>query len=578
MVLDRANNCDKQHRAANQKLTEKLEASTRQVDLLKKSMSETVTNHTAKIDDLVTEIAQLRKELENATSSVAELTAHRDKLSTDLECSMAKNAELESANVKSEECARNVASYCEALDAEKKNLEVKLSEYVQSHKELTQRYMDSEANIQRMSGEVVFTHEEISRLSMEKEAIIEESILQVECANFKSDECARNLASYSEALDAEKTNLEVKFSKLVLSHKELARRYMDSEANVQRMSGEVVFIHEEISRLSMEKEEIMEESESQLQHVNGRLKELQRENQRKIKEFKELWTKSNTLLLEKESALSVVKRLQHERDEESIRVSKEQGELSEKIEKLQNENKQQQQKMETMMEAESILREMSKLLEHEKDMVLSLLTKEKEALVAEKEAIKEESALQLQKVNDCLNKLREENKRKSKDFQKLWTKSNTSLLEKESAMAMMKQFQHEKVQQSIIPSKAQVDLSGKVEELQNENKCQKQQIESLIEAEGFSRANLSAKVAQLQSENKKHLQHIESLIEAEKILREMLKSEKEVLWVEIEYLRQENTAIADEMVVLTNTYSIEKDRMQSEEEDLTWKIDGEFLM
>jgi len=492
-VLDRANNYSKQQKVGNEKLNEKLEASTRQVDLLEKSMSEAATSHTAKIHDLVTEMAQLRKEAENATSSVAELTAHRDKLSAVLECSMKKNAELESANVKSEECARNLTSYSEALDAEKKNLEVKLGEYVQSHKELTQRYMDSETNIQRMSGEVVFTHEEISRLSMEKEAIMEESTLQ-------------------------------------------------------------------------------------LQQINGHLHELEKANHHKTKDFQELWTKSNTLLLEKEFAMTTVNQLQHEREQISVKPSKEQMEQSEKLKRLQNENKQQKQQVETMMAAGGISREMDLLLE--KEVAVAHFSKEKEASM-------KESKSQLLEAKNRVNELEEKNKRRSEKLQEL---SNAHLLEKELAMATVEQssqrfstLQQKAEQQFIGTPEEQAALSAKVEELQNRNEQQKQQIETLVESEETLRANLSAKVEELQSENKKQMQRIESMIAAEMILREMnelLGAEKEIttqeLGLEIDYLRRENTAIAGEMAMLKNAHGLEMEKMQNEEEDLTWKINGEF--
>lgn len=281
-ALDRVNF---EHNGVIKKINKKLHDSEEQIAILQESLSETATRNAATIHGLEAQISAMSKENDDAMSAATDLTARCENLHEDLECTRAKNAELEAAKEKSEESAQKLEVDVEALGSEKAHLEERLSKLIESEKELTQLHKDAEANVKRLSDEVVFTHEEISRLSAEKDAI-------------------------------------------------------------------------------------SEEAGAQLQKADDRLNEIEDENKLKREEYKELWTRSNASLLEKESAMETVKQLKHEQQqiENSSCI----------IPPLQEKVKELQQQIENMTETEQILREMNKLLESEKEVAVELAKKELE--------------------------------------------------------------------------------------------------------------------------------------------------------------------------------------------------------
>ena len=149
-----------------EKLRKKLNDANHQNVLLQDDMKAMSTCNAATVYILETEMIQLRKEN-------AELTASCLKLFGDLEASVARCVELESAREKSEQSALQLFGDLEVLDIEKSDLDERVNILAESEKKLTQQNMDAEANAKRLSDEVVFAHGEISRLTKEK-SIMEE--------------------------------------------------------------------------------------------------------------------------------------------------------------------------------------------------------------------------------------------------------------------------------------------------------------------------------------------------------------------------------------------------------------------
>ena len=173
----------------------------------------------------------------------------------------------------------------------------------------------------------------------------------------------RNAPKRAEALDAENAGLEARLGELARSRAALARRHADSKANVRRLSVAVVFAHEEISRLTMERG-----AESRVrEEVEGRSIEMARECERRGEALREVWSENNALLLERESAAEAADRSRREGEKQSVRHSKERGELLEKVRQHRDVNERQRFQIKNMKETEGILREMNSLLVTEKE-------------------------------------------------------------------------------------------------------------------------------------------------------------------------------------------------------------------
>eukprot|EP00579_Thalassiosira_antarctica_P011772 CAMPEP_0201917130 /NCGR_PEP_ID=MMETSP0903-20130614/6581_1 /ASSEMBLY_ACC=CAM_ASM_000552 /TAXON_ID=420261 /ORGANISM="Thalassiosira antarctica, Strain CCMP982" /LENGTH=258 /DNA_ID=CAMNT_0048453117 /DNA_START=9 /DNA_END=782 /DNA_ORIENTATION=+ len=258
---------------------------------------------------------------------------------------MAKNVELVSARVKSEESDRKLAIDFETMGAEKTNLEEQWSKLVQSKRELTQVHLDSEANVKRLSDEVVFTHEEITRLTTEKEAIMEESESQLQKVNDRLKD-----------LEEENQRKSEQFQEL----------WITSNASLLEKESAM----ETVKQLQHEKETSTTGPLKEQDELSERIEELQSENEQQMQQIDTLIEAEGILLrmttlleTENESTMAILKQLQHDKEQSIMGYLKEEEELSAKVEELQNENEQQKTQIETLIEAECILREMNTLLE-----------------------------------------------------------------------------------------------------------------------------------------------------------------------------------------------------------------------
>jgi chromosome segregation ATPase len=163
--------------------------------------------------------------------------------------------------------------------------------------------------------------------------------------------------------DDRKMELQSKLNELKIEKADLLLRNFEAEANVKLLSDQVVYAEEEISRLSLERDELGEEYELQLQKVQDRVNELNLEIAKKDNEYQELWSKSNYMLLEKETTAKVFKELQVDIDK-TAEIVDQRNILFSEVKSLEHENEQQQHQIEELTNREHHLKQRIRLLEN----------------------------------------------------------------------------------------------------------------------------------------------------------------------------------------------------------------------
>ena len=162
--------------------------------------------------------------------------------------------------------------------------------------------------------------------------------------------------------DDRKMELQSNLNELKTEKAELFLRHAEAEANMKLLSDQVVYAEEEISRLSLERNELGEEYELQLQKVQDRVNELNLEIAKKDNEYQEIWSKSNYMLLEKETTAKVFKELQVDIDK-TAEIIDQRNILFSEVKSLEHENEQQQLQIEELTNREHHLKQRIRLLE-----------------------------------------------------------------------------------------------------------------------------------------------------------------------------------------------------------------------
>lgn len=163
--------------------------------------------------------------------------------------------------------------------------------------------------------------------------------------------------------DDRKMELQSKLNELKTEKAGLLLRNFEAEANMKLLSDQVVYAEEEISRLSLERDELGEEYELQLQKVQDRVNELNLEIALKDNEYQELWSKSNYMLLEKETTAKVFKELKADVDK-TAEIIDQRNILFSEVKSLEHENEQQQHQIEELTNREHHLKQRIRLMEN----------------------------------------------------------------------------------------------------------------------------------------------------------------------------------------------------------------------